>query len=179
MKKLVSVVMICVMACSLLIAAGSPSAKAVVASMSPEESYAALAASYGKTAAELRNNVIASVPGLQDTLVVGQGGHVEINGAPSNYTIILDKPNANDVSIAKTKAAAENGKILALFGFKACRFKTAKVNFYVKGMKAGKNIAVYQYVNNAWTAVTVNEVREDHVVVTLVDNSGKILIVEK
>lgn len=181
MKKIVSLVMVSVMVLGMFsIAAASPSAKAVVATYeTQEEAYARKAASVGMTVTELRNNVIASVPGLENTLTVGQGGHVEINGAASNYTILLEKPNKDDVAIAQTKATTEKGKIVCFFGIKACGFKTAKVNFYVRGMKAGKNIAVYQYVNGAWVDVTVNEVREDHVVVTLVNSKGKLLIVEK
>lgn len=181
MKKIVSLVMAGVMVLgTLCIAAGSPCAKAVVASCeTPEQAVERQAAAVGMTAAEYRNNVIVSVPGLEDTLTVGQGGHVEINGAASNYTITMVKPNANNVAVAKAKAAAENGKIVSFFGIKACRFKTAKVNFYVKGMKAGKNILVYQYVDGAWKSVTVNEIREDHVVVTLVNNSGQLLMIEK
>jgi len=181
MKKIVSLIMIGVMVLgTFCIAAKSPSTKAVVASYeTAEETLAKRAEALGLTAAELRNNVLESVPGIDGTLTVGQGGHVEINGAASNYTIMMIKPTKAEAGLAINKAAAENGKVLCYFGFKACRFKTAKVNFYVKGMKAGRNIAVYQYVDGAWKSVTVNEVREDHVVVTLVDNSGKILIVEK
>lgn len=175
--------MVGVMALGVLaVAAKSPSAKAVVANVSyetPEQAYEKLAASQGMTAGELRNNVIVTVPGLEGTLPVGQGGHVEINGAASNYTITMVKPSKADVAIANDKATAEKGKIVCFFGIKACRFKTAKVNFYVKGMKAGRNITVFQYVNGTWKAVKVDEIREDHVVVTLENNSGKLLFVEK
>ena len=46
-------------------------------------------------------------------------------------------------------------------------FNTATVNFYLKGIKAGQNIKVYQLVNGQWVELTVSEIREDHVVVDM------------
>ena len=46
-------------------------------------------------------------------------------------------------------------------------FNTATVNFYAKGVKAGQNIKVYQYVNGSWVEVEVTEIRNDHVVVNM------------
>lgn len=190
MKKIVAIVMVGVMALGMLcMAAGSPSARAIVASASsasassstssaetPEERAASEA---GMSVPEYLNNAIISVPGLEGNLPVGQGGHVEINGAPSNYTITMVKPSKADVSLALDKAAAEKGKIVCFFGIKACRFKTAKVNFYVQGMKKGTKLVAFQYVDGAWKKVVINEIREDHVVVTLENNSGRIVFIEK
>lgn len=180
MKKIVALVMAGVMALGMLcMAAGSPSAKAVVASASLAEREESAANEAGMTIAEYRNNAIISVPGLEGNLPVGQGGHVEINGAPSNYTITMVKPSEADVKLALDKAAAEKGKIVCFFGIKACRFKTAKVNFYVQGMKKGVNLVAFQYVDGVWKKVVINEIREDHVVVTLENNSGRLIFIEK
>lgn len=178
MKKIVAIVMAGVMALGMLcMAAGSPSAKAIVASAASADETAA--ASAGMSVPEYRNNTIVSVPGLEGTLPVGQGGHVEINGAPSNYTITMVKPSKAEAALALDKAAAEKGKVACFFGIKACGFKTAKVNFYVKGMKAGVKLVAYQYVDGVWKKVVINEIREDHVVVTLENNTGKLLFVEQ
>lgn len=181
MKKLAALVMVGVMTLGMTcMAAESPSASAVVASASSEvsTSVASAAAKNNMTVAEYINNTVTEVPGLEDTMVTGQGGHVVINGAPSNYTITMVKPTKAEVKLATDQAAAVKGKILSYFGIKSCSFKTAKVNFWLKGLKGTQKVSVYQYVNGAWVKVAVNEIREDHVVVTLENNTGKLLFVE-
>ena len=73
------------------------------------------------------------------------------------------------MSSAKTLASSLVGKVLNVAQIKASvsGFKTATVNFYLKGTKAGQNIKVYQYVNGQWVALTVAEIRADHVVVNM------------
>ena len=46
-------------------------------------------------------------------------------------------------------------------------FANAKVNFFVSGVQAGDNIAVYQSQNGKWVQIPVLEIRQDHVVVNL------------
>ena len=126
------------------------------------------AADEGKTVGEYMNNAITELPGLTDVTPVGQGGHVVINGAPSNQTFSVLKPYYAYVSFAKTFANSLGGKVLNVATIKASvSFNTASVNFYAKGVKAGQNIKVYQYVNGAWVEVEVTEVRDDHVVVNM------------
>ncbi|MCR5798820.1 MAG: hypothetical protein K6G69_01980 [Lachnospiraceae bacterium] len=186
MKKLVALLMVGVMTFGMAIsavAANSPSASAVVATTQTNDAtsiYAGSAAELNMTVPEYRNNVITSVPGLEGEalMVTGQGGHVEINGAPSNYTVTLIKPNKADTDAAKDQAKKAKGKIVSFFGLKGFNFNTAKINFWVSGMQSGKKIEAYQLNNGVWTKVVVNEVRKDHVVVTLTKNAEKLLFVE-
>ncbi len=140
---------------------------AVVASSIPSAVVTA-AAEEGKTVGEYMNNAVTSVPGLSSVTPLGQGGHVIINGAPSNQVFSVLKPTAASVSAAKNQAAALGGKILNVAQIKgSVNFSTATVNFYMPGVKAGQNIVVYQLVNGQWTALTVTEIRADHVVVNM------------
>lgn len=126
------------------------------------------AAEEGKTIGEYMNNAVTELPGLTDVTPVGQGGHVIINGAPSNQTFSVLKPYYAYVGSAKTFASSIGGKVLNVATIKASvSFNTATVNFYAKGVKADQNIKVYQYVNGAWVEVEVAEIRDDHVVVNM------------
>lgn len=143
-------------------------APAVEASSVPA-AIAAAAAEEGKTVGEYMNNAVTSLPGLTDVAPLGQGGHVIINGVPSNQVFSVLKPAAAYVSSAKTLASSLGGRVLNVAQIKASvsGFNTATVNFYLKGTKAGQNVKVYQYVNGQWIALTVTEVRADHVVVDM------------
>lgn len=174
MKKLFALVLAGVMMFSLpAMAAGSPSA-AVVAQEATSAVEAAAAAE-NMTVAEYQNNVVVSLPGIGKVMPIGQGGHVIINGAPSNMTFNLVKPNLATVNSAKNLG----GKLLNVVGTKAAigKFTTARVNFWLQGVVAGQNIKVFQLVNGAWVEVPVVEIREDHVVVDLTQH-GVLAFVE-
>ena len=182
MKRFLALALTGVMLCAMpVMAATSPSA--AVVSSSAEESVAATvaakAASENKSVGEYMNNAIVEVPGLEEAVPAAQGGHVIINGAPSNLTFVLTKPSATDVKAAKEQATLLGGKVLNVFGTKSAisKFTSAKVNFYMKGVKAGQLIDVYQLVNGQWVKVTVAEIREDHVVVDLAQH-GMLVFVE-
>lgn len=193
MKKLIACTLIGVMLCGMTVsAAGSPSAATVSGNSSSSASTAvaveasgvsatveAAAAAENKSVGEYVNNAIVETPGLPDALPTGQGGHVIINGAPSNVTFFLTKANAATVKDAKAQAAELGGKVLSVFGTKAVvgKFESAQVNFYMKGVKAGQNIKVYQKVNGAWVEVKVVEIREDHVVVDMTSH-GTLAFIE-
>lgn len=189
MKKMIALALAGVMLCALPVcAATSPSAAAVVATTvasSSEDSSAAAtvreaAAAQGKSVAEYVNNAVVEVPGLSDATPMGQGGHVIINGAPSNVTFFLMKPVAANVALAKSQAAALGGKVLNVVTTTSQvvgKFSTAQVNFYAKGVKAGQLIKVYQLVNGEWVELTVTEIREDHVVVNLTSH-GTLAFIE-
>lgn len=131
-------------------------------------SVASAAAAEGKTVGEYMNNAVVSVPGLANATPLGQGGHVIINGAPSNQSFAVLKPSLANVNSAKAQAAILGGKVLNVAQIKASvSFNTATVNFYMPGVKAGQNIVVYQLVKGQWTALTVAEIRADHVVVNM------------
>ena len=123
----------------------------------------------GMSVGEYVNNAIVEVPGIPDATPVCQGGHVIINGVPSNYTFSMGKPDTAAVSSAEAQAAALGGKLMNVVNVKApiSSFGTARVNYYMPGVKAGQKIAVYQLVNGQWKAVGVAEIREDHVVVDM------------
>lgn len=192
MKKVFALAMAGAMVVSMpVMAATSPTAsavasQAVVASTAPsvpsahgvavasdgmssaETAVVSAAAAEGKTVGEYMNNAVTKLPGLENVTPVGQGGHVIINGAPSNQTFSVLKPNYAYVGYAKTLANGLGGKVLNVVTVKASvSFNTATVNFYAKGVKAGQNIKVYQYVNGSWVEVEVTEIRDDHVVVNM------------
>lgn len=189
MKKVFALVMAGAMVVSMpVMAATSPTAsavasQAVVASTAPSAPYVAVpsngmnsaetavvsaATAEGKTVGEYMNNAVTELPGLENVTPVGQGGHVIINGAPSNQTFSVLKPHYAYVTYAKTLANGLGGKVLNVATIKASvSFNTATVNFYAKGVKAGQNIKVYQYVNGSWVEVEVTEIRDDHVVVNM------------
>lgn len=127
------------------------------------------AAAEGKTVGEYMNNVVAAVPGMDNAVPIGQGGHVILNGAPSNQVFSVLKPTMANVSSAKTFAASLGGSVLTVARINASvnGFQTARVNFYMKGIKAGQNIKVFQIVNGKWIELNVAEIRADHVVVDM------------
>lgn len=202
MKKLIALALAGVMVFSLpVMAAESPSAgtvsestvsssasepaAAVVSSSAPAyvdgipAAVVTAAAEEGKTVGEYANNAVVSVPGLEEVTPIAQGGHVILNGAPSNVTFIVAKPLAAVVKSAKTEAAALGGKVLNVVDVKSTigKFSTARVNYYLKGIKAGQNVKVYQLVKGEWVELTVAEIREDHVVVDMT-SLGTLLFVE-
>lgn len=183
MKKMLALTLVGIMVLSMpVLAASSPSAdsystassspaaeiSAVTASSVPQ-SVAKAAADENKTVGEYMNNAVTEVPGLDEVVPLGQGGHVVINGVPSNQTFSVLKPIRKEVDSAKTHASGLGGKVLNVAQIKASvnGFKTATVNFYLKGIKAGQNIKVYQLIDGEWVELTVAEIRDDHVVVDM------------
>lgn len=148
--------------------ASGTAVSAVTASSVPH-SVAKAAAEENKTVGEYMNNAVTQIPGLEAVVPLGQGGHVIINGVPSNQTFAVMKPTAENVNLAKTQAAALGGTVLNVAQIKAAvtGFDTATVNFYLQGIKAGQNIKVYQLVNGQWVELTVKEIRDDHIVVDM------------
>lgn len=188
MKKLIALALAGAMLCALPVcAAPSPSAAVVAKSSSgsSEQQSAAVtleesAAAVGKSVGEYTNNAVVDVPGLTQVTPLGQGGHVIINGAPSNVVFFLTKPSAAVVASAKSQAAALGGKVLNVVGTTSQvvgKFGTAQVNFYAKGVRAGQLIKVYQMVNGQWVELTVAEIREDHVVVNMTSH-GTLAFIE-
>ena len=183
MKKMIALALAGVMLCALPVSAatsptsGSTSGKtssapapAAVEATATPASVVEAAAAQGKSVGEYTNNAVVEVAGLSEATPMGQGGHVVINGAPSNVTFFLTKPSAATVSSAKSQAASLGGKVLNVVGTTSQvvgKFSTAQVNFYAKGVKAGQLIKVYQLVNGEWVELTVTEIREDHVVVNM------------
>lgn len=131
-------------------AAPSPSAGAVVAASTQSAQNSAVetaAAEVSMSVGEYTNNAIVSTPGLSttDTLPVGQGGKIIVNGVATNMTVILRKVDAATVKAAKTAAT---GKILNLVNAKlpVAKGNTVTVNFYVKGLAGTENVTVLQLV---------------------------------
>ncbi len=98
-------------------AAPSPSAGAVVGASTQATAVETVAAEVSMSVGEYTNNAIVSTPGLSstDTLPVGQGGKIIVNGVATNMTVILRKVDAATVKSAK---AATTGKILNLVNAK-------------------------------------------------------------
>ena len=162
-------------------AAPSPSAGAVVAASTQSAQNSAVetaAAEVSMSVGEYTNNAIVSTPGLSaaDTLPVGQGGKIIVNGVATNMTVILRKVDAATVKAAKTAAT---GKILNLVNAKipVAKGNTVTVNFYVKGLAGTENVTVLQLVNGEWVPVTVKEIRLDHIVLDLTQ-SGPVMFVQ-
>ncbi|MBD5394247.1 MAG: hypothetical protein HDR23_00130 [Lachnospiraceae bacterium] len=184
MKKLLAMTLAGVMVFSMpVLAATSPSADShstvssqtssnsvsAVTASSVSASIAQAAAEENKTVGEYMNNAVTEVPGLEEAAPLGQGGHVIINGAPSNQTFSVMKPDRKSVDLAKSQAAVLGGKVLNVAQIQASvnNFETATVNFYLQGIKAGQIIKVYQLIDGEWVELTVTEIREDHVVVNM------------
>lgn len=133
-----------------------------------ETMLASAAMAEDKTVGEYMNNAVTRLPGLENVTPLGQGGHVIINGVPGNQTFSVLKPHYAYVTFAKTLAGGVGGRMLNVAEIKASvPFDTATVNFYAEGVKAGQNIKVYQYRDEAWVEIEVTEIREDHVVVNM------------
>ncbi len=133
-----------------------------------ETMLASAAMAEDKTVGEYMNNAVTRLPGLENVTPLGQGGHVIINGVPGNQTFSVLKPHYAYVNFAKTLAGGVGGRGLNVAEIKASvPFDTAIVNFYAEGVKAGQNIKVYQYRDEAWVEIEVTEIREDHVVVNM------------
>lgn len=159
-------------------AAPSPSAGAVVAASTQETAVETAAAEVSMSVGEYTNNAIVSTPGLSstDTLPVGQGGKIIVNGVATNMTVTLRKVDAATVKSAK---AATTGKILNLVNAKlpVAKGNTVTVNFYVKGLAGTENVTAFQLVNGEWVPVTVKEIRLDHIVLDLTQ-SGPVMFVQ-
>ena len=133
-----------------------------------ETMLASAAMAEDKTVGEYMNNAVTRLPGLENVTPLGQGGHVIINGVPGNQTFSVLKPHYAYVTFAKTLAGGVGGRVLNVAEIKASvPFDTATVNFYAEGVKAGQNIKVYQYRDEAWVEIEVTAIREDHVVVNM------------
>lgn len=159
-------------------AAPSPSAGAVVAASTQATAVETAAAEVSMSVGEYTNNAIVSTPGLSstDTLPVGQGGKIIVNGVATNMTVILRKADAATVKSAK---AAATGKIINLVNAKlpVAKGNTVTVNFYVKGLAGTENVTAFQLVNGEWVPVTVKEIRLDHIVLDLTQ-SGPVMFVQ-
>lgn len=147
----------------------SAAAVSAVTASSVSSSIVKAAADENKTVGEYMNNAVTEIPGLDSVVPLGQGGHVIINGVPSNQTFSVLKPTAENVKLAKQQAAVLGGKVLNVARINASitSFNTATVNFYLQGIKTGQNIKVYQLVNGQWVELTIIEIRDDHIVVDM------------
>ncbi len=159
-------------------AAPSPSAGAVVAASTQATAVETAAAEVSMSVGEYTNNAIVSTPGLSstDTLPVGQGGKIIVNGVATNMTVILRKVDAATVKSAK---AAATGKIINIVNAKlpVAKGNTVTVNFYVKGLTGTENVTAYQLVKGEWVLLTVKEIRLDHIVLDLTQ-SGPVMFVQ-
>ncbi|WP_026661618.1 hypothetical protein [Butyrivibrio proteoclasticus] len=100
--------------------------------------------------------------------IVAQGGHVEINGGKSNVTFIVGVPDGGTMTSAASLAANLKGSLInCVTVTSSVAFRNARVNFYVSGVTAGDNIAVYQLQNGKWVQLPTAEIRQDHVVVDM------------
>ena len=101
--------------------------------------------------------------------VTYQGGKIEINGGRSNVTFTIKTPSGGALTSAGKLASSVGGSLVTCIETSSpgVSFSNAKVNFYVGGVQAGENIAVYQAQGGSWVQLPVNEIRKDHVVVTM------------
>lgn len=111
----------------------------------------------------IRNNAVSF-----NGNIIGQGGHVEINGGRSNVTFVLGVPDGGTLTSANTLAGSVKGGLVGCVTVSSSvGFRTARVNFYMPGIVAGDNIAVYQLQNGKWVQLPTAEIRKDHVVVDM------------
>ena len=119
----------------------------------------------GKTLAEYAANMVANTPGIPDAAPIAQGGGCVINGAASNAVFTLNAVQSGTSAYAVSQANALGGTALNVVDISApgVNFADAEVGFYVAGVKAGDNVAVYQAVKGEWVAVEVAEVSNNSV----------------
>lgn len=181
MKKFIALLSIATLLCSsTALAATSPTAQAVLASVGfSSSSDAQAAADRGLSAGEYYNNAVVETPGVSNAMPVGQGGKIIINGVATNLTATLSKVTKSVATDAASQAAVLGGTLLNVLkvDFPGANYSVATINFYLKGLADGKKVVAKQYVNGAWIDVEVVEVRVDHVVLNLT-NSGAIAFVE-
>ncbi len=98
-----------------------------------------------------------------------QAGKIEINGGRSNVTFTIKAPAGGTITSANTLAGKVGGSLISCIETSSpgVGFTTAKVNFYLAGVQAGENIAVYQAQGGNWVQLPVVEIRKDHVVVSM------------
>lgn len=139
---------------------------------------AQFAAARGMSAVEYYNNTVVSTPGVENAMPVGQGGKIVVNGVATNLTATLSKVTSAVATDAKAQAATLGGTLLNVLkvDFPGANYNVATINFYLKGLEAGTNVVVKQFVDGAWINVEIVEVRADHVVLNLT-NSGAVAFV--
>ncbi len=190
MRKLIAFICVASLLISVpVLAADSPSAKAVVSSAAEPDPYVEAgfssvsdseqAASRGLSAGEYYNNAVSSVSGLENVLPVGQGGKILINGVTTNLVATLAKVNNNTVTDAKSQAETLGGTLFNVMNVSLPRanFITATINFYVNGLVGDEKVVVKQLIDGVWVDVEIVEVRQDHVVLNLTQ-SGPIAFIQ-
>ena len=132
-----------------------------------------IAASLGTSVAEYAANAVVNTPGLPDAAPIAQGGSCVINGAASGATFTLNPVESGTSAYAVSLANSLGGTPLNVIDISApgVNFADAEVGFYVAGVKAGDNIAVYQAVKGEWTPVEVTEVSDNGVKINM-KNAG-------
>lgn len=179
MKKFIALLSVSVLLCSTTVSAASPTAGAVLASAGfVTSSDAQAAADRGMSAGEYYNNVVATTPGIENALPVGQGGKIIINGVVTNLTATLSKVSKSVATDAASQASALGGRVLNVVKveFPGANYKVATINFYVKGLADGQKVVAKQLVNGSWIDVEVVEARADHIVLNLT-NAGPVAFV--
>ena len=170
MKKFIALLSASVLLCSFTVSATSPTAQAILASSGFADSGDAQdAAKRGMTAGEYYNNTIVDTPGVANAMPVGQGGKIIVNGVTTNMTATLSKVDKDMAADAADQATALGGALLNVVSVSIpnANYNVATVNFYLKGLAKGTNVAAKQCVKGKWIDVEVVEVRADHVVLNL------------
>lgn len=121
----------------------------------------------GMSAGEFYNNVVTSTPGIENTVTVGQGGNLVVDGQVTHMAATIKK--VTNRAYVDSIRAAQAGTVLNVVEV-SYPVKVATVNFYMPGITGTENIAAYQYNNGAWTEVAVAEVRADHVTLNMTGN---------
>lgn len=121
----------------------------------------------GMSAGEFYNNVVTSTPGIENTVTVGQGGNLVVDGQVTHMAATIKK--VTNRAYVDSIRAAQAGTVLNVVEV-SYPVKVATVNFYMPGITGSENIAAYQYNNGAWTEVAVAEVRADHVTLNMTGN---------
>ena len=115
------------------------------------------------------NNVVPAMDCVVST-PVGQGGKIIINGCLTNATLTVSKADNGEKVSAGGLASNLGARLINVVANKApgVRFKKMQVVFYMPGVRKGDPIAVYQMnCKGSWDSLEVNEVRDDHVTVTM------------
>lgn len=132
------------------------------------------AAERNMSACEYYNNIAINTPGIENSIPVGQGGGLVVDGEITNMTATINKVERSYVDSVRNMT---EGTVLNVVNVQFPA-REATINFYMPGIADDAEIIALQYVNGTWTDVEVTEIRADHVVLNL-KQSGNVAFIQK
>ena len=119
------------------------------------------------SAGEFYNNAVVSTPGIENTVTVGQGGNLVVNGQVTNMSATISK--VTNRAYVDSVRIEQEGRVLNVVDV-SYPATEATINFYMPGVTAEDAIVALQYNAGTWVEVEVAEVRADHVTLNMKGN---------